>query len=141
MTVVRRRIAVGAVLALAAGFTCSHLWGEPAANNPNKDFRASGSKPAPGKTDQTLADDLAHSKFADAGLLTYRTAGEELLFALQVKPQLDPPPARPRDYLVMVDTSASKARGPLEAAKLIAEALVKHVADGDRVALWTVNTK
>ena len=60
-----RRIAVGAVLALAAGFTCSHLWGEPAANNPNKDFRASGSKPAPGKTDQTLTEDLAHSKFAE----------------------------------------------------------------------------
>jgi len=141
MTVVRRRIAVGAVLALAAGFTCSHLWGEPAGNNPNKDFRASGSKPAPGKTDQTLTDDLAHSKFADASFLTYRTAGDELLFALQVKPQLDPAPERPRDYLVMIDTSASKARGPLEVAKRIAETLVKNAAPTDRIALWTINTK
>src|SRR5205085_847656 len=91
------------------------------------------------KDDLDTADEYVSPKFADGGTLTYRTTGGELLFALQLKPKLDPAPARPRDVAVIVDTSASQVRGPLDAARDITESLVKNAGDSDRISIWTAN--
>src|SRR5205823_2714179 len=57
----------------------------------------------------------------------------------QLKPALEAVKARPRDYLIMVCTSASQAGASWFAARQIAEAVVKGAGDNDRVALWIVN--
>src|SRR5579864_181423 len=115
MTYVRRLKAVGAILALAAVFTNSHVWGESAKKAPEK-RRTATPKIKPDKAEQDIAEDLANTKFARANLLTYRTTGGDTLFALQIKPKLEPVPERPRDYLVMIDTSASQVKAPLATA-------------------------
>jgi hypothetical protein len=139
MTYVRRLKAVGAVLALAAIITNSHVWGE-SANKPPEKRRAAASKVRTQPGEQDIAEDLANTKFAKAAVLTYRTTGGETLFALQIKPKLDPVPERPRDYLVMVDTSASQAKAPLATARALTEALSAALKADDRIAITTVNT-
>ncbi len=67
-----------------------------------------------------------------------RTAGETL-FALQLKPRLDALPAKPLDLLVMIDTSASQAQGPLASAIKITEQLAAAAGANDRLAVWTAN--
>src|SRR6266852_4117347 len=101
MTYVGRLKSIGAFLAVAAVITNAHVWGEPV----KKSVPARGadaSRPA-AKADKTFEEDLANSKFTRGGLVTYHTTAGELLFALQVKPKLEAPADRPRDYLVMVD--------------------------------------
>src|SRR5439155_1540516 len=139
MNYVRRLKAVGAVLALAAIFTNSHVWGEAAKKPPQK-RQAAAAKFGPEKADQDITEDLANTKFAKASVLTYRTTGGETLFALQIMPKLDPIPIRPRDYLVMVDTSASQVRAPLAAALALTQALSAALKADDRIAISTVNT-
>jgi hypothetical protein len=139
MTYVRRLKAVGALLALAAIVTNSHVWGESAHKPPEKRRTATPNlKPEANSPD--IADDLAQTKFAQAAVLTYRTTSGETLFALQIKPQLDPVPQRPRDFLVLVDTSASQAKGPLATAVALTEALRASLQPGDRIDIATVNT-
>src|SRR5688572_8387290 len=112
MTEVRRLKAVSALLALAAILTCSHVWGE-ALNKPSTRPSRGGTVLAPAHADGLDEGELVQSKFARGGMLTYRTTEGDLLFALQLKPRLEAVPARPRDYLVMVDTSASQVGVPL----------------------------
>src|SRR5438067_2427600 len=109
MTCVRRIRAVSAVLALAAVLSTAHVWGTPSDKTPRDQFRASTGQFTPDKGDRTLAEDLAASKFAQGGAITYQTTAGQTLFALQVQPQLTAGPARPRDLLVLIDTSASQA--------------------------------
>ena len=125
MTHVRRLLAVSAVLAIPAAFTLSHhLWGDSG----KKDFQKV-TPPAAARQDRSFSEELAHNKFADASVLTYRTAAGDLLFALQVQPKLESVAPRARDYLVLVDTSASKAQGPLDAAKKLTETLVSRMTE------------
>jgi tetratricopeptide (TPR) repeat protein len=138
MTSVRRLILAGAFIALAAVLINAHLWGEPSKKAPDP-WRFNGRRHALAKAEENFAEDLANSKFARGGLLTYKTTAGDIMFALQIKPKLDPAPARPRDILVMVDTSASQVKGPLSAAINIAEELISHLGAGDHVAVWTVN--
>ena len=70
-----------------------------------------------------VAEDLTPSKFANGDAISYRTSAGETLFALQLKPRLDALPTKPLDLLVMVDTSASQAQGPLASAIAITEQL------------------
>jgi hypothetical protein len=140
MTYVRRLKAVGVTLALAAIVTNSHVWGESAKKAPEKKRSSSTAKVSPEKGDYDIAEDLANTKFAKAAVLSYRTTKGETLFALQLKPKLDPVPERPRDYLIMVDTSASQAKGPLAAAQAVTEAVSTALKADDRIAIWTVNT-
>ena len=79
MTYVRRLRVVGAVLALTAIFTNSHVWGESAKKPPEK--RRSDTPRFSKEKDQDIAEDLANTKFAKASVLTYRTSGGETLFA------------------------------------------------------------
>ena len=46
---------------------------------------------------EKLEQELAHSKFSDKGVLTYRKQNGEELFAIKVQPKLETPAARPRD--------------------------------------------
>src|SRR5579871_619015 len=139
MTYVRRLRVVGAVLALTAILTNSHVWGEVDKKPPEKRPTAKA-KVSPEKADEDITDDLAQTKFAKASVLTYRTTGGETLFALQIKPKLEPSPVRPRDYLIIVDTSASQANAPLATARALTQALQKSLKGEDRLAIWTVNT-
>src|SRR5207237_10387504 len=43
--------------------------------------------------------------------------------------------------LLLVAASASHTRGPLLAARKIAEAVVKDMGENDRAAIWTVNVE
>jgi tetratricopeptide (TPR) repeat protein len=139
MNYVRRLKFVGAVLALAAIITTAHVWGDPFGKKGGK--KVFGPKhPTTDTFQDDLIDTLASNKFASGGVLTYRTTGGETLFALQVKPELKAPAAKPRDYLVMLDTSASQASGPLASAVRLTEELIRSADEHDRIALWTVNT-
>ena len=137
---VRRHLAAGAVLVLAAVLTCAHVLGEPA-RDPSGKIRFGGSKPVTRDTGLDLYAELNTTRFADQPVLTYRTQDGELLFALQVQPKLEPVPARPRDVLVLIDTSASQAGGGLTAAVRLAEALVANLGPEDRVAVRTANVR
>src|SRR5437016_8711529 len=73
-----------------------------------------------------LEEDLAHSKFSEKRVLTYKKQDGQQLFALQVQPKLEAPAARPRDYLLMVDTSASQGGLPMAFVKKFADQFVER---------------
>ena len=83
--------------------------------------------------------EAARTKFSALPTVTYRTAAGETVFAWQVKPKVAAPAARPRDVLVMIDTSASQAGSPLDSARLIVEGLSRDLAPSDTFDVWTVN--
>ncbi|MBX9622470.1 MAG: VWA domain-containing protein, partial [Gemmataceae bacterium] len=87
-----------------------------------------------------VVDELAVTKFTNLPALTYQPAAGDTLFAWQVKPALDPAPARPRDLLVVVDTSASQAGLPLRQARQVLTAVAAALGPDDRVSVWAVNT-
>jgi hypothetical protein len=131
----RRLIAVGGVVMLAAVFTCAHVLGEPARpGNPSRP----GDK---AKDSGFLSDDASVSRFADTPLLVYQPKDGDRLFALQVQPALPAGAARPRDLVILVDTTASQAGGHLAAAEKLAEAVVASLGNDDRAAIRTVNVK
>src|SRR5262245_23363555 len=138
MTNVRRLLVVGAILALAALISFSHVWGDPARDK--EKFRPGGGAPSD-RGGFLLGENLALTKFTDQPVVMYRTLDGETLFALQALAKIDPLPARPRDFLILIDTSASQAQGPLNASRLIAEAVVNAGQRDDRFAVCTVNTE
>src|SRR5262249_53569922 len=58
----------------------------------------------------------------------------------QIKPDLPAAPARPRDIVVIVDTSASQAGRPIAQARHIITALAAAAGPNDRFAVWTLST-
>lgn len=133
MTFLKRLRVITAVLGVAAiaTATVTHLLGDnrkPAADNSGRPDAA------------RVVEDLAVTKFSTQPALTYQIKGGDLLFAWQIKPTLDPAPARPRDVVVMVDTSASQAGLPLKQARNIVAALGTTLGADDRVSVWTVST-
>ena len=86
-----------------------------------------------------VIDELAKSKFSGTPVLAYKNPAGETIFAWQVKPVLPAAAARPRDVLVLVDTSASQAGDPMKQAGLIIEALGKKLGADDRLDIWTLN--
>jgi hypothetical protein len=139
MTDFSRLRSVGAFLALAAVLTSTHVWGD-AAKRTTDSFRSSTGQITPEKGDRSLTDDLALSKFSQGGMVTYQTTTGDTLFALQIKPKLEAGPARPRDFLVLADTSASQVGPYLAAARDLASLLDEQARPEDRIDLWTVNT-
>ena len=87
-----------------------------------------------------LTEDLAVTKFSKLPALTYQLRDGETLFAWQIKPTIAPTPARPRDVLVLVDTSASLAGRPLQQARRIISALGTTLTADDRISIWMINT-
>src|SRR5262249_14628165 len=136
---VRRLKAVGAVLAFTAVVTSAHVWGEPADKSQER-FRSSSGLLAPDKNTNLFGEDLTQCKFAGQPVVAYRTQAGDTLFALQVQPKLTAGPARPRDLLIIVDTSASQVGGPLAGAIDLARHLIRAADTRDRVALLTANT-
>jgi tetratricopeptide (TPR) repeat protein len=87
-----------------------------------------------------VVEELVATKFSQLPAITYRLREGETLFAWQIRPALDPVPARPRDVLVMVDTSASQAGRPLQQARQIIHALAASLTPADRISVWKVST-
>jgi hypothetical protein len=146
MISIRRLLAVGAVLTATAVLTYTHVRGEPVRDKNDRDkdlksFREGGVNPGLDKTARPFDEELARSRFDDQNLIIYETLPGDTLFAAQVRPHLDAVPARPRDVVILLDTSASKAQGPLANALAIARALADKLTPGDRLALFTVNTR
>ena len=104
---------------------------------------APGSRPAPAaaRIDPSVpaADAAARTKYTNTPILTYRLGSGDTVFAWQVKPALAAQPGRPRDVLVMVDTSASQAGEPLAKARAVLTALAKETGPEDRLDVWTAN--
>ncbi len=101
----------------------------------------------PAKTGQPIrpdggkvVEDLVINKFSKLPALTYQLRDGEVLFAWQVKPTIEATPARPRDILVMVDTSASQAGRPLQQARQILTGLAGILSPNDRVSVWVAST-
>ncbi len=135
MTHVRRLGVAGVLLTLAALISTTHVWGEP---DKGKKVVV-GEKPGVPKIDSE--DEPSASRFADHNVLRYDTATKEPLIGWQVQPTLNPVPARPRDLLILLDNSASQARGPLQNARLLAEELLKNLGDEDTAAVWMANVE
>jgi len=83
-------------------------------------------------------EEIEPSRFAGKPIITYKTVGGENLFAMQLQPSIEAAP-RPRDILILIDTSASQAVGPLKASGELANALSKALTPNDRVSVWTAN--
>ncbi len=138
MFAVRRLLAVGTVLSLAAVVASSHLWGQP---GPGKKANIHGSTGLLKPADPAAAEEPALSQFADRPLVLYRTAEGETLMALPAEAPAAArrrPPARlPRAHRYGREHGQ---RTPGYAQKLT-KALVDQLGANDRLALWTVNTR
>src|SRR5439155_12029841 len=130
MIAVRRLMAVGTILSLAVVFVITDVRGG----------RTDGHVARPAtKVDERFSEEAGPSRFADSPVLVYKTKEGKHLLALQVKPKLPDAPARPRDYVVLIDTSASMAMGPLVLGQTIIQEMVKKLGPDDRLSLWTAN--
>jgi tetratricopeptide (TPR) repeat protein len=131
MTHVRRLAILGVILAVAALSSKIRTFAEP------------GKKPKFGDKAERkplIEDDLAKTKFSDQNVLVYETREKERDFGWQQTPKIEvAKEPRKRDYLILVDTSASQARGPLQSAITITEAILKNLGDDERAAVWTAN--
>ncbi|HUR54419.1 MAG TPA: VWA domain-containing protein, partial [Gemmataceae bacterium] len=133
MTFLKRLRVLTAVLGVAAIATAAvtHLLGDNRKPAADTNGRPDANR---------VVEDLALTKFSQLPAITYQIKGGDLLFAWQIKPTLEAAPARPRDIVVMVDTSASQAGLPLKQARNIVAALGTTLAAEDRVSVWTVST-
>jgi tetratricopeptide (TPR) repeat protein len=141
-TRVRRFVVVAAGLAVTALVSSSFTQGEPGKGRPEAgrpEVAPRGARPGLGGLDGPEKA-LAESKFDKGGTLTYRTLEGETYFALQLQPKLDAVPARPRDYMIVVSSSAVMAGVHWRVAGQIAEGIIKKAAPTDRVSLWVVST-
>jgi tetratricopeptide (TPR) repeat protein len=135
MTFLKRLRVLPAVLGVAAALAAvgTSLFG---------DVRTGPTPPpaSPRPDGGSVVEELAVTKFSKLPVLTYQLRDGDVLFAWQVKPAVAPAPARPRDLLILVDTSASQAGRPLQQARHIITVLGNVLAPTDRVSVWTVNT-
>lgn len=134
MTMVRRLQAAAAFGAALLAATC---WQFGSAGPRRISPLSSASRPAydflPGPTE-------TGGLFASRPVISYAAPNAQQLFALQLKPNLAQPAVQPRDLVVVIDTSASQAGAPLQAARKLLAELAKQAKPEDRVAVWTVNT-
>ncbi|MEZ6139399.1 MAG: VWA domain-containing protein [Zavarzinella sp.] len=129
MKLVQRLKWLTAMLLLAGITTSAILWG-------GNDRSQPGEPPAEAR--DALTD--LRSRFASEPVLTYQSRNGETYFALQLRPQLPPVEAIPRDMVILIDASASQAGGPFEASKKIAKHLLTQAKPGDRASVWFVST-
>src|SRR5262245_45082746 len=112
MTKVRRLLVVTAGLAVAALVGSTQLHGGSNKNDRTPLLPADGRHQPGGfkmMADPEMA--LAHSKFAESRVVTYKPLEGDQLFALQVQPDLGAVPRQPRDSLIVIATTANMA-GP-----------------------------
>jgi len=138
MTFLKRLRVLPALLGVAAALAAvgTSLFGDMrAGSNPPK-----AADPVARPDGARLAEELAVTKFSNLPTLTYQLRDGETLFAWQVKPSVEAPAPRPRDLLILVDTSASQAGKPLQQARQIIAALSKSLTPSDRLSVWSVST-
>ncbi len=138
MAKARRLLVVAGLLGVAAIVSSSWSAGEPAANKVPPP--AAGKRPAPPLNLEPAEKALAQSKFAEAKLVSYRPLQGDPYFALQVQPKLEPALPRPRDYLLLVNSSAGQAGPAWLAACQIADGIVKDANALDRISIWALST-
>ncbi|HMF11867.1 MAG TPA: vWA domain-containing protein, partial [Gemmataceae bacterium] len=134
MTRVRRLLAVGGILALAVVITCTFVLGDPTRDK--KHYHPGDGDPAAARTG--LPEELASTKFADQPAGTYAASDGIKYFWTQVQAKGIASERRPRDFLVLVDTSAGQALGTLTIAKNLVTGLAGKIGADDRMAIWTV---
>jgi hypothetical protein len=137
MTQVRRLVAVGAVLALAVVFTCTFVLGDPSRDKQH--YHPGNGDPAAARGG--LPEELANSKFAEQPVVVYIATDGTKYFAGQITAKGIAAERRPRDFVILVDTSAGQALGSLAVAKNLVASIAGKLGANDRVALWTVNTE
>jgi hypothetical protein len=135
MTTPRRLQVASATLVLFVAATSSHVWGDSAAAKRT----APNPLAAAIRTPDVHADDIG-GRFAHQSVVTYQPANGDEHFAMQLQAVLPPSPARARDVLVLIDTTASQAGRPLVNARLVLDELAKVAKADDRLDVWTVNT-
>lgn len=136
MTFLKRLRMLPVVLGVAATLAAvsTALFGDgrnPGPANPGDPTRPDGGR---------VIEDLAITKFSKLPVLTYQLRDGDTLFAWQIKPTVNPTPIRPRDVLVLVDTSASQGGRPLQQARRIVASLPGVLNSNDRVSVWVINT-
>ncbi|HMP59739.1 MAG TPA: hypothetical protein PKD86_10320, partial [Gemmatales bacterium] len=137
MQSVRRSLALGALLGLL--ILAAPLFGDggPATGQGQPDAGRGAVQP---HAAAWLKPELG-KRLAQEPVLTYDTIAGERFFALQLQPKLTSKFTGPRDYLVLVDSTASQAGGTFLAARLLAAQLTRSLGQQDRLALWEVNDK
>lgn len=138
MTYLKRLRLLTGVLGAAAGLAAvgNTVFGDA------RSGRVGGSTPAAAaQTDPSAAaaEELARTKFSGLPTVLYKTGTGTTVFAWQVRPSLPLNAPRPRDVLVMVDTSASQAGIPLARARAVLAAVAKAAGPDDRIDVWTAN--
>ena len=86
-------------------------------------------------------DDLVARKLNEEAVLTYETHKGETLFALPLKPRLGRTAPRPKDCVVLVDTTASQAGIAYLVQRVIARHFVEALGAQDRCAIFLVNVQ
>ncbi len=92
---------------------------------------------APAKADVILVPD----RFTAGGVLSYQPVHGDTLFALQLKPQLPQATRRPRDYVILISTSAAMAGPGWIAAHQLAEGIANDAEERDQLAILLVGDK
>jgi tetratricopeptide (TPR) repeat protein len=121
---------VSAGLAVAGAITTAAVWGDASRDRP-------AAPPIPATK---LFSDEVVGRFTNKPAVAYQAPDGSVYFALQVKPDLPPAPARPRDIQILIDHSASQAGAPLDAARKIAREVLASAGESDRIAIWAVST-
>ncbi|HMF14831.1 MAG TPA: VWA domain-containing protein, partial [Gemmataceae bacterium] len=137
MTRARRLLAAGGILALAVLITCTFVLGDPTRDK--KHYHPGDGDPAATRTG--LPEELASTKFADQPVVTYTASDGVKYFAEQVFAKGIAAERRPRDFLVLVDTSAGQALGSFPIAKNLVAGLAGKLGQDDRIAIWTVSNE
>ena len=142
MFAVRRLLAVGSVLTLIGLLATAHLWGgaDERAKSPLDSTDAK--RPTVTAVDPHAVAEMSLSRFADRSVVLYHRADQkETLMGLQVKPRLKAVAARPRDYLLLLDTAAHMAGVDWKALRVLSNKFIDKLGAEDRIAVWTVNTR
>ncbi len=132
MKLIKRLKLFTSILGVAALVASAIVWGDAPTNKTTVGGFNRG--------EIKLSGEILAGRFAKQPLVAYETQSGDTLFALQLKPALKPVEVRPRDLVIVVDTSASQAGKFLDASCKIVEQLVKDAAPNDRLSLWVINT-
>jgi tetratricopeptide (TPR) repeat protein len=132
MTLVSRLKIAAVVLSITTVVASPFVWGET----------TGAKKPVGSLTpDVKLGGNFEVSnRFSKDPVLTYETNKGETLFAVQLKAKIAEAAPRPRDIVIMIDTSASQAGRFLATSRQIAKQVVADAKVNDRVSLWVINT-
>ena len=121
----------GAFLALAGAITSSQVLGD--SSRGNRPLQRAQGPAAALKGEEP-------NRFSRQAAISYQTQAGDRLFGLQLKPVLPfSPTGQPRDFVAMIDTSASQAGESFTMARSIAKGLADALRPDDTLSIWTVN--